>query len=254
MRSVLYPINWCDSIEILPSNSFELKCEGLTIDAKPEKNLCTKAFRLLQEKYGLPNVAIRLIKSIPMGAGLGGGSADAVSVLRLCNEMFDLKLSIEELQNYAAELGSDCPFFVAKKAAWVCGRGTDITPLELDLEEYSFLLVYPAVHISTAWAYQNVAFSKNEWDRTIISKPIVEWKDALTNDFEKAVFDHHPSLEEIKQTLYNEGAIYASMSGSGSSFFGIFRDHRQAMELQNFFKTNDYLVKAIHPKYVGFKF
>jgi 4-diphosphocytidyl-2-C-methyl-D-erythritol kinase len=158
-----------------------------------------------------------------MGAGLGGGSSDATAVLKLLNQVFNLSLTQTQLINFAAQLGSDCPFFVFDTPCYATGRGEILKPIQVDLSNYSIALIHPGVHISTSWAFQQLAPHKKEKPiATIIAQDIRTWKQELVNDFEAPIFLAHPYLAEIKQMLYNEGAIYASMSGSGSSLFGIF--------------------------------
>lgn len=227
IESVFYPLPLTDCIEIIKSTDFHFSATGLTVNGTLEENLCVRAYRLLQRDFPeLPAVTMHLHKVIPMGAGLGGGSANGAFMLKLLNEKFHLKLSTEKLLDYSLRLGSDCPFFIVNKPVIATGRGEIMQAISLDLSAYSFLLVNPGIHINTGWAF-SAAYAKapaeaNKSIRDIISQPVESWKNELVNDFEVPVCAHHPSLQSIKENLYNAGAVYASMSGSGSCFFGIF--------------------------------
>lgn len=224
LETVFYPIAVSDALEILPSNNLALTQTGIAVPGDPAQNLCLKAYHLLKKDFPqLPPVQMHLQKNIPMGAGLGGGSSDGTSALLILNQQFSLGLNDSQLIQYASQLGSDCPFFVYNKACHATGRGEVLAPIGLDLSNFQFLLVHPGIHISTAWAFQQLnPHTKSESIQSIIEKPISEWKALLINDFEAPVFKAEPSLSEIKSKLYQLGAIYASMSGSGSSIFGIF--------------------------------
>jgi 4-diphosphocytidyl-2-C-methyl-D-erythritol kinase len=164
-----------------------------------------------------------LHKAIPMGAGLGGGSADGAFALQLLNDKFQLKLSREKLLDYSLQLGSDCPFFIINKPSFATGRGELLQSIQLDLSAYSFLVVHPGVHINTGWAFSQLTPAPSPQSlQTIIQQPVASWRNTLKNDFEAPVCKHHPDLQAIKDKLYNAGALYASMTGSGSCFFGIF--------------------------------
>ena len=228
LETVFYPIAISDALEILPAFNLTLTQTGIAVPGDPAQNLCLKAYHLLKKDFPqLPEVKMHLQKNIPMGAGLGGGSSDGTSALIILNQMFSLGLNEHQLIDYASQLGSDCPFFVYNKACHASGRGEILTPINLDLSNYQFLLVHPGVHIATAWAFQQLnPNTKSESIRSIIQKPITDWKNTLINDFETPVFKAEPKLSVIKNQLYQLGAIYASMSGSGSSLFGIFpKDH-----------------------------
>ena len=224
LETVFYPIAVSDALEILPSDNLTLTQTGIAVPGEPTQNLCLKAYHLLKKDFPqLPAVQMHLHKNIPMGAGLGGGSSDGTAALIMLNEQFSLGLNDRQLIDYASQLGSDCPFFVYNKACHATGRGEILKPIALDLSNYQFLLVHPGVHIATAWAFQQLTpNTKSESIKSIIEKPISEWKDLLINDFEAPVFKAEPTLSNIKAQLYQLGAIYASMSGSGSSLFGIF--------------------------------
>ena len=228
LETVFYPIAVSDALEILPAANLTMTQSGIAVPGDPAQNLCLKAYHLLKKDFPtLPAVQMHLHKNIPMGAGLGGGSSDGTSTLLILNQQFSLGLNDQQLIDYASQLGSDCPFFVYNKACHATGRGEILTPIHLDLSNYQFLLVHPGVHIATAWAFQQLnPHTKSESIQAIIEKPITDWKNYLINDFEAPVFKAEPKLSLIKDQLYQLGAIYASMSGSGSSLFGIFpKDH-----------------------------
>ncbi len=225
LDTCMVPIPFTDVLEILPSDTFEFKQTGLVIEGDSEKNLCVKAFRLMQAEYACPPAYIHLRKIIPMGAGMGGGSADAAYVLKGLRDLFSLPCSDPKLEELAAHLGSDCPFFIANKPQIAKGRGEILSSCEVDLKGYYIKLINLGIHVGTAEAYAGIEFSmENKEVQAIVEGPITHWKKDLKNDFERTVFKNHPVLKEIKDQLYSEGAIYASMSGSGSTMFGIFQD------------------------------
>lgn len=198
---------------------------GLPVNGKPEDNLCIKAFNLLKKDFAqLPGINMHLHKAIPMGAGLGGGSADGAFTLILLNEKFQLGISQQQLLDYALQLGSDCPFFIINKPCYATGRGEALEPVALDLSAYSFMLVHPGIHINTGWAFSQLSPAPSQRSlKQIVQQPVKTWRTELVNDFEAPVCGHHPELAAIKEQLYNAGALYASMTGSGSCFYGIFR-------------------------------
>ncbi len=224
IESVFYPLPLTDVIEVIKGNEFQFTSTGLPVNGTQEDNLCIRAYRLLQNDFpDLPAVHMHLHKVVPMGAGLGGGSANAAFTLKLLNEKFHLKLSIEKLLDYSLRLGSDCPFFIVNKPAFATGRGELLQTIKLDLSAYSILLVNPGVHINTAWAFSQLgAPIARKRLMEVIQQPIDTWKNELVNDFEDPVCNHHPALRTVKENLYDAGAIYAAMSGSGSCFYGIF--------------------------------
>jgi 4-diphosphocytidyl-2-C-methyl-D-erythritol kinase len=228
LETVFYPIGLQDMVELIHSNNavtpVQFSNTGLAIPGDATQNLCLKAYHLLKKDFpNLPAVKIHLHKHIPMGAGLGGGSSNGTSVLSLLNTQFNLGLETSQLIDYAAQLGSDCPFFVHNTACHATGRGEIIQPIALDLSNYRFALVHPGIHVSTAWAFGQLHPHRKEQSiASIITQPIEHWKNRLVNDFEAPIFEAHPLLANIKDQLYQDGALYASMSGSGSSLFGIF--------------------------------
>ena len=227
LETVFYPVNLEDALEIRTSPEAEKKTTlhqyGMEIAGSPEDNLAAKAYSLLDKEFHLPPVEIHLYKHIPSGAGLGGGSSDAAFMLKLLNEQFHLNLSEEQLEIYAATLGADCAFFIKNKPVYAEGIGNIFSPIELSLKGYQIMIVKPDVFVSTREAFANIHPHHPEYPvKEVIRRPVAEWKDTLINDFEASVFPQHPVIGEIKQELYNQGAIYASMSGSGSSVFGLF--------------------------------
>lgn len=226
IETVFYPIPWTDALEIIPSSGkeTEIKTSGLRVYGTRDKNLCLRAAQLL---HNLPPVSIHLHKTIPVGAGLGGGSSDAAHTLLLLNRICKLGLDSASLEKHAASLGSDCAFFIQNKPAFASGRGERIEPISLKLKSYFAVVVKPRVHIRTAVAYDGIRpLKKRTGLKEIIGKPVEQWKDTLVNDFEQSIFELYPGIRNIKKKLYNNGAVYASMSGSGSSVYGLFREEK----------------------------
>jgi len=228
LETVFIPVNLKDALEIIhadnTSDALQYSASGIPIDADPANNLCTKAYDLIKKDFpDIPSVQMHLHKVIPTGAGLGGGSADGASTLKLLNTKFNPGLSTEQLINYALQLGSDCPFFIHNKPCFATGRGEILEPIEINLADYKFLIVNPGIHINTAQAFSQLTPGIPKVSiKEIIKQPINTWKDSLKNDFEESVFKQYPGIKEIKEDLYKNGAIYASMSGSGSTVYGIF--------------------------------
>jgi len=224
ISTCFYPVLWTDVLEILPSSKLNFTQTGITIPGKAEDNLCLKAYHLLQNDFKLPPVEIHLHKVIPTGAGLGGGSSDAAFTLRILNTIFDLKISSERLAAYAVGMGSDCAFFVQDNSMMGNGRGEILKPLDINLKGYYLIILKPDVHVSTAEAYREVrpVIPKIKLEE-LIKLPVPEWKGQIENDFEESIFRKFPAIEEIKSEFYSQGALYAGMSGSGSSVFGIFK-------------------------------
>ena len=226
IETVFYPIGLSDVLEVVSSETcsdYSFSSSGIMLGGDPEDNLIVKAYHLLRSEYQFPPIDISLIKQIPFGAGLGGGSSDAAFMLKVLNELFELKISPLKLQKYAAILGADCPVFIRNKPVFATGIGNVFTPIKLSLNGYFLLLVKPDIHVSTPEAYSMVNPAKPHLSLVeLIQKPIKEWKDTIQNDFEQSVFSQYPEIERIKNDLYLMGAVYASMSGSGSSVYGIF--------------------------------
>ena len=228
IETVFLPVSLKDAVEIIedPTSGKEISYtqSGLKIPGNEQDNLCIKAYHLLKKDFPLlPNVKMHLHKTIPMGAGLGGGSADASFVLKLISEKFELNLSAEQLISYALQLGSDCPFFIINKPCYATGRGEILEEISLDLRGYKITLVNPDIHINTGWAFSNINIETKENSlRDLVALPVSTWQQNIVNDFENPVFEAHPEIAEIKAGLITAGAVYASMSGSGSTVFGIF--------------------------------
>jgi 4-diphosphocytidyl-2-C-methyl-D-erythritol kinase len=226
IESVFYPVSWNDIVEIIPltEKKISFSSSGIDIPGNDSDNLILKAYNLIQQDFELPGASIHLHKIIPIGAGLGGGSSDAAHAIKILNDLFELKLKQEQMLTYAAQLGSDCSFFILNKPAFAFGKGEKLNPIELSLKEYSIAIIYPDIHISTAEAYAGIKPEKPLKPLTeLIKFPIEEWKDTVFNDFEKSIFPKYPLLKNLKEKLYAKGAIYASMSGSGSAIYGIFK-------------------------------
>ncbi|MBO4741469.1 MAG: 4-(cytidine 5'-diphospho)-2-C-methyl-D-erythritol kinase [Bacteroidales bacterium] len=233
LESVFYPIPLCDDLEIEKSDTFSFVQDGNTLDCDLDNNLCVKAYRLLKSRFPeLGNVRIRLTKHIPSGAGLGGGSTDAAFTLKMLNSLFHLGLTTQQLQSLASQLGADCTFFIENKTALVTQKGDVFQDSPLDLTGYRLLLVKPDVGVSTAEAYRNIVPAPAPFDLGRIAEtPIAEWKSLVFNDFEKSVFEKLPVLAQIKKEMYVHGALYASMSGSGSTIYGIFAPDSDTSEI-----------------------
>ena len=228
LETVFYPVPIEDALEIHVQNNstdkkFALHQAGMEITGNAEDNLVVKAYLLLDKEFNLPPVDIHLYKHIPSGAGLGGGSSDAAFMLKLLNERFELKLTDEKLEEYAATLGADCAFFIKNTPTYAEGIGNIFSPLSLSLKGYQILLVKPDIFVSTREAFSLVRPHEPEYSlKEIITHPVSEWKEQMVNDFEASVFPQYPVIGEIKEELYKNGAMYAAMSGSGSSVFGLF--------------------------------
>ncbi len=225
IETVFYPVPLRDALEIIPSpdGDTEFKFSGLEIPGKVETNLCMKAWQRLKNDFRLPEIKFHLHKVIPMGAGLGGGSADGAFTIRLVNQVFDLKMRPEKMQDYARQLGSDCAFFIENNPVFASGKGDHFEKIDLNLSGYFLVLVKPGKSVSTSLAYASIIPAKPEISvKEIIKLPVEKWKDLLKNYFENNVFKSYPEIETIKKQLYDSGALYASMSGSGSAVYGIF--------------------------------
>lgn len=237
LESVFYPVPWCDILEVIPGGeqAFAFNSSGLTIPGAPEKNLCYKAWELLQKDFQLPPIQAHLHKMLPMGAGLGGGSSDGAAMLKLINEVASLNLDAEQLEAYAAKLGSDCPFFIKSKPCFVSGRGELLQEIKLSLKGMYILIVMPPVSVGTAEAYSWISPAEpvHRIMDVIFDEPET-WRKRLVNDFEKPVSDRHPVIATIRNKLYKQGAVYASMSGSGASVFGLFRQEPDPAPFSSF--------------------
>jgi 4-diphosphocytidyl-2-C-methyl-D-erythritol kinase len=233
LETVFYPIKIYDALEVVWSDDLRFTSSGNVIPGNSTDNLCLKAYHLIKKDHDLPPVNIHLHKNIPIGAGLGGGSADAGFFIKLLNEVCGIGLSTAEMQNYARQLGADCAFFISNKPVFAFEKGDQFEAIELDLSAYCLVLVMPPVHVSTAEAYGGVLPQTPNHDlKSALKLPVAEWKKIIKNDFEESVFVHHPEILSIKEALYQQGAIYAAMSGSGAAVFGIFNKKPNLQELE----------------------
>ncbi len=247
LETVFYPIAIQDALEVIENDNakddVQILLSGVSLNGKIEDNLCFKAYRLLKKDFPqLPAVMIHLHKNIPAGSGLGGGSADGAFTLKLLNKKFDLKLSTNQLINYSLQLGSDCPFFILNKPCFATGRGEILEPVSVDLSRYKHVVINPGIHISTTEAFSLLTPTlRSKSIKEIIQQPAKTWKAELKNDFEESVFKKYPEIEMIKSKLYESGAIYASMTGTGSSVYGLLK---RETELRNDFPPA-YFVKEL---------
>ena len=238
IETLFYPINWCDTLEAIENKQYQksgeklkLTTSGIFIEGSTNDNIIHKAYKLLDAKYSLSPVKAHLHKALPMGAGLGGGSADGAFFIKLLNEKFNLSITREEQINFAKQLGSDCAFFIENKTVFASGKGDVFSEVKVDLSRYHLVVIYPAIHSNTAAAYKGIIPAKpNKSMQTILSSDIKTWKNDLVNNFEKTIFVRYPEIEKIKNTLYNKGALYAAMSGSGSAVYGVFEKDINVVE------------------------
>lgn len=238
LETIFYPVQIKDAVEIIENKNVQrsmvskgvlsdnvlFTMSGLAIDGVIENNLCVKAYQLLKRDFpDLPPVKMHLHKAIPMGAGLGGGSADGAFTLQLLNKKFSLDLTEKQLISYALQLGSDCPFFIINKPCFATGRGEKLEQIDLDLTGYKIIIAHPGIHVSTGSAFSNInPCLPTRSLKEIVQQPINSWKEDLKNDFEEPIFSKYPEIKKIKDELYNSGAVYASMTGSGSAVYGMF--------------------------------
>ncbi|MBR4118611.1 MAG: 4-(cytidine 5'-diphospho)-2-C-methyl-D-erythritol kinase [Bacteroidales bacterium] len=244
IESIFYPIPLYDILEVIPAEkdkrSFSLEVMDLPDDGK--QNLVEKAYLKLVDKYDIPPIEVILKKCIPFAAGLGGGSADAAYMLKILNEMFINRISEEEMLEIGKDIGADVPFFIKNKPVFAEGIGTDFSDIDLSLNGYFIVLIKPDIAISTAEAYSGVTPCIPNYSlKDVIKQPICEWRGVVKNDFEKSLFPKYPRLKEIKESLYEVGAEYASMSGSGSSIFGIFKNEPNIDGLKTILMENDFI-------------
>lgn len=228
IETVLFPIELCDVLEFVEKDnkdkdSCKLNCSGLELKDTADNNLCIRAYKLLKKDYDLPGIIIHLHKIIPIGSGLGGGSSNGAYMLKSLNNEFHLNISNKKLQEYAEQLGSDCPFFISNKPAFSYETGNKFREVDFALQGNYLVIVYPNIQISTRQAYSKAFIKQPEASlENLIQLPVNEWKNSIRNDFESTIFPKYPDLKNIKKELYEMGAIYASLSGSGSSLYGIF--------------------------------
>lgn len=228
LETIFYPLPFKEALEVIPEDDETKEVNftgtGLPINLSTADNICVKVYQLLKKDFqDLPPVKIHLHKTIPAGAGLGGGSADGAFTLLLLNKIFDLQLTGKSLEEYASTLGSDCAFFIKNKLCIASGKGEVLEPIDIDLNAYKIILVNPGIHINTDWAFQHIIPRSNRISlKEIIKEPITKWKEKLINDFEIPICKIFSEIEKIKTSLYEHGAIYASLTGSGSTVYGFF--------------------------------
>lgn len=232
LQSLMYPVGLSDILEIREapdsSEALQFSQSGIHFESDFQSNLCVRAWSLLKAETTVPALEIHLHKQIPVGAGLGGGSSNASTVLRGVNQLAPKPVSEEVLMRLAGELGSDCPFFLKDAPQMIEGRGEILRPALPELQGLYLLLLFPEIHISTAEAYAGVQAAIPEYSLDqLISAPIRDWKKSIINDFEPSIFDRHPEIRGLKEALYDAGALYASLSGSGSALYGIFQERPQ---------------------------
>ncbi len=241
IETVFYPIGWSDALEVIAykgksQNRVHFSSSGIPIPGNSQDNLCVKAYHLMAQDYDLPPVKIHLHKIIPIGAGLGGGSSDAAFFIKAVNALFELGLSFGELHHYARQLGSDCSFFINNKPCFAEGKGDEMEPQEVSLKGKFLMLVKPDIHINTAMAYAGVKPRASKVSLAQqVQLPLSKWKQQIYNQFEETVFVHSREIGGIKEKFYDLGAVYAAMSGSGSSVYGIFE---QEIAVPSEFKTH----------------
>ena len=238
LETIFYPLAIRDALEVVEADQMKFTSSGLEIPGDAMDNLCLKAYYLLSKDYKLPPVHIHLHKNIPIGAGLGGGSADASFFIKLINQKFELRMDTLQMEAYASKLGSDCAFFIQNKPAIAVDKGDQLQTIDLDLSSYFIMLVMPQVQVSTSDAYRGVrpaTMASSLAD--LVKLPVEAWRVAIKNDFEPSVFLQYPIISEIKSKLYSAGALYACMSGSGSSVFGIFEKELKLPDLEQYNKV-----------------
>lgn len=241
LETIFYPVPLQDILEITVTEEegapdYTFKMHNAVFEGDNNDNLVVKAYKILAADHKLPKVEMSLYKNIPTGAGLGGGSADAAFALKMLNEIACLNLCDEQLEAYAARIGADCAFFIKNTPAYATGIGNILSPTVCSISGYHLVLVKPDIHISTKEAYSLVTPAAAETPLTeIAALAVEEWKGKMKNDFEKSVFANHPQMEKIKEELYNMGAVYASMSGSGSAFFGLFTEQQNIEDIEEKF-------------------
>lgn len=237
LETLMYPVRGlCDALEIIPSEGpgVRFSTSGLAVDGPPEKNLCLRAYEAFRRQFSVGGVRIHLHKAIPMGAGLGGGSADAAWVIRGLADVFELDLSLPVMEEMAAGIGSDTAFFVANRPALATGRGEVLVPVDFSLAGYRLVILKPSFGVSTAQAYARVTPRRPAQPlMELLRQPVAAWRETVVNDFEASVFRQFPLLEQLKQAMYQAGALYAAMSGSGSALFGLFPGGEEVLFLEH---------------------
>jgi 4-diphosphocytidyl-2-C-methyl-D-erythritol kinase len=227
IETILFPVELCDVLEFVEDNKikgeYNLNTTGIKLNVSAEDNICIQALKLIKKDYDIPSLSVRLHKIIPAGAGLGGGSSDAAHMLKSLNKEFHLNISGKKLQKYAGQLGSDCPFFITNSPSFAYDTGNKLRELDITLYGYYVVIVYPNIHIGTGLAYSQAFIKRPKYSlEESVRLPVEEWKNVIKNDFESTIFPKYPVLSNIKRQLYNMGALFASLSGSGSALYGIF--------------------------------
>jgi len=239
VETLLYPVGIHDILEIIEADdgTFRFQTSGLDISGDRKHNLVIKAYELMKSEFKLPPVHIYLHKVIPMGAGLGGGSSDAAYAIKMINDLFGLQLDDKILEGYARQLGSDCAFFIKNEPALATGKGDELSAVQMSLTDFYLVIVKPEIHISTPDAYSWITPNPKGPSLLNVAKgPITQWKNELHNDFEQMVFKHHPPIAQIKKDLYHEGAVFASLTGSGAAVYGLFKkDSAYSIDFANCF-------------------
>ncbi len=251
LETVFYPVDIHDEMDVTLSDTpgCQLEVLGCAELCPPEKNLVVKAYNLISQHYQLPGIKVTLTKNLPSQAGMGGGSSDGAYMIRAINELCSLGMSTEDMQDFAIQLGADCPFFITSQTAYAEGKGEVLTPFASNdsvlKDEYFLVLIKPDVAVSTKEAYAgiNPHAPKFNCKDIVQNTPITQWRDTLHNDFEDSIFLKLPILGEVKQALYDSGAVYASMSGSGSTIYGIFPNSTNEIELKENSKITQYASK-----------
>ena len=226
LESIFLPIDWCDVLEVLPTRSsgIQLNVHGIEVMGETSDNLVVRAYQLVKRKFDIDGVEVHLLKNIPTGAGMGGGSSDGVFMLQALCDLFALQVSKELMLEWAASLGSDCPFFLFNRPSFVVGRGEVVETLSIDLSDYQVCVVHPGIHISTAGAFSAITPRPSRCDlKSAAALPPEEWRKYFSNDFQTHAFESSPVIGEIIDGFYDTGAIYASMTGSGSAVYGVYK-------------------------------
>lgn len=225
LETIFYPISIKDALEVVEASEMAFETSGIEIPGHTHENLCLKAYDLMRKDVDLPNIHIHLHKQIPIGAGLGGGSADAAFFIKLINEKFEMNMSAEQMQGYCRKLGADCAFFIDNKAVFAFEKGDVFKAIDLDLSDYCIALVMPPVHVSTWEAYRGINPKLPQQSlKDLIKLPVEEWQGTITNDFEEHILRNHPQIRGVKASLLEAGALFSLMSGSGASVYGIFKE------------------------------
>ena len=233
LETVFYPIQIKDALEVIENSEMSFETSGIEIPGDASNNLCLKAYHLLRKDFDVPNIKIHLHKHIPIGAGLGGGSADAAFFIKLVDAKFKLGLSVEKMQDYCRLLGADCAFFIENKPVYAFNKGDVFESVMLDLSPYHLALVMPTVHISTAEAYSGVKPKQPTQSlKELIGLPVEEWQGKITNGFEEHILKNHSPIQRVKDALLEAGALFALMSGSGAAVYGIFKEPVDLSELE----------------------